>query len=89
MIKQSKFLSLKDYEFSLEVDAKSRSEAFQNYINQMSRFETRPYWVTATSGVGAKMQLAGRDDTVSAYISNDYLGMSQRPETIEAGIGAL
>lgn len=89
MIKQSKFLSLKDYEFSLEVDAKSRSEAFQNYINQMSRFETRPYWVMATSGVGAKMQLAGRDDTVSAYISNDYLGMSQRPETIEAGIGAL
>lgn len=89
MIKQNKFLSLKDYEFSLEVDAKSRSEAFQNYINQMSRFETRPYWVMATSGVGAKMQLAGRDDTVSAYISNDYLGMSQRPETIEAGIGAL
>ena len=30
MIKQNKFLSLKDYEFSLEVDAKSRSEAFQN-----------------------------------------------------------
>lgn len=89
MIKQAKFLSLKDYEFSLEVDANSRSEAFQNYINQMSRFETRPYWVMATSGVGAKMQLAGRDDTVSAYISNDYLGMSQRPETIEAGIGAL
>lgn len=89
MIKQNKFLSLKDYEFSLEVDAKSRSEAFQNYINQMSQFETKPYWVMATSGVGAKMKLAGRDENISAYISNDYLGMSQRPETIEAGIDAL
>lgn len=89
MIKQNKFLSLKDYEFSLEVDAKSRSEAFQNYINQMSQFETKPYWVMVTSGVGAKMKLAGRDENISAYISNDYLGMSQRPETIEAGIDAL
>ena len=43
----------------------------------------------ATSGVGAKMKLAGRDEIISAYISNDYLGMSQRPETIEAGIEAL
>lgn len=43
----------------------------------------------ATSGVGAKMKLAGRDEIISAYISNDYLGMSQRAETIEAGIEAL
>ena len=43
----------------------------------------------ATSGVGAKMKLAGRDEIISAYISNDYLGMSQRSETIEAGIDAL
>ena len=89
MIKQNKFLSLKDYEFSLEVDAKERSEAFQDYINQMSQFETKPYWVMATSGVGSTMKLAGRGETISAYISNDYLGMSQRPETIEAGIEAL
>ncbi len=80
---------MKDYEFSLEVDAKSRSEAFQDYICQMSQFDTKPYWVMATSGVGAKMKLEGCDDVVSAYIANDYLGMSQRPETIEAGIEAL
>lgn len=54
MIKQNNFLSLKDYEFSLEVDAKFWLEAFQNYINQMFQFETSPYWVMATSGVGTK-----------------------------------
>lgn len=89
MIKNNKFLSLKDYEFSMEVDAKARANAFQDYINQMSQFETKAYWVMATSGVGAKMKLDGRDEMISAYISNDYLGMSQRPETIEAGIEAL
>lgn len=89
MIKSDKFLSLKDYEFSMEVDAKSRAYAFQDYIHQMEQFETRPYWVMASSGVGAKMRLVGRDESISAYISNDYLGMSQRPETIEAGIDAL
>lgn len=89
MIKGTKFLSLKDYEFSMEVDAKTRANAFQDYIHQMEQFETKPYWVMATSGVGAKMRLEGRDDIISAYISNDYLGMSQRPETIEAGIEAL
>lgn len=73
----------------MEVDAKSRAYAFQDYIHQMEQFETRPYWVMASSGVGAKMRLAGRDESISAYISNDYLGMSQRQETIEAGIDAL
>ncbi len=62
MIKDTKFLSLKDYEFSMEVDAKSRANAFQDYIHQMEQFETKPYWVMATSGVGAKMRLEGRDD---------------------------
>lgn len=89
MIKNNKFLSLKDYEFSMEVDAQTRANAFQDYINQMSQFETKAYWVMATSGVGAKMKLDCRDEMISAYISNDYLGMSQRPETIEAGIEAL
>ena len=89
MIKGNKFLSLKDYEFSMEVDAQTRANAFQDYINQMRQFETNPYWVMSTSGVGAQMRLDGRDEIISAYISNDYLGMSQRQETIEAGINAL
>ena len=80
---------MKDYEFSMEVDAQRRANAFQDYINQMKQFETKPYWVMSTSGVGAQMRLDGRDEIISAYISNDYLGMSQRQETIEAGINAL
>lgn len=88
-IRCDKFLSLKDYEFSMEVDAKTRANAFQDYIHQMSQFETKAYWVMADSGVGAKMRLNGHSEIISAYISNDYLGMSQRPETIEAGIEAL
>ena len=35
------------------------------------------------------MQIEGYDGEVSAYISNDYLGMSQRSETKEAGINAV
>lgn len=89
MIKENKFLSLKDFEFSMEGDAMTRADAFQDYIRQMRQFKTKAYWEMATSGVGARMKLNGCDKTVSAYISNDYLGMSQRAETIEAGIEAL
>ena len=35
------------------------------------------------------MQIEGYDGEGSAYISNDYLGMSQRPETKEVGINAV
>lgn len=41
------------------------------------------------TGVGAKMEIEGYDGVVSAYISNDYLGMSQREETKKAGIEAV
>lgn len=39
--------------------------------------------------VGAKMFLAPTNTLFDSYISNDYLGISQRKETIEAGINAL
>ena len=55
----------------------------------MEQFGSKSYWVMARMGVGAKMQIEGYDCEVSAYISNDYLGMSQRPETKEAGINAV
>lgn len=41
------------------------------------------------TSVGAKMEIEGYDGVVSAYISNDYLGMSQREETKKAGIEAV
>ena len=40
----------------------------------------------ANSGVGASMYIENGDTPISAFISNDYLGMSQREETKQAGI---
>lgn len=42
MIKKNKFLSLKDFEFSMEGDAMTRADAFQDYIRQMRQFKTLP-----------------------------------------------
>lgn len=35
------------------------------------------------------MNIEGFDGSVIAFISNDYLGMSQRDETKQAGIDAI
>lgn len=83
------FLSLKDFGLNLEENIMERANAFQSYINQMKQFETKCYWIMSNSGIGSKMKLENSDKIVSAYISNDYLGMSQRAETIEAGIETL
>lgn len=84
-----KLLSLKDFELSMCTDALARAELFQNYIHQMSQFETKSYWIMSQSNIGAKMTLEGTDSMFDSYISNDYLGMSQHKETIDAGINAL
>ena len=55
----------------------------------MEQFGCKSYWVMARIGVEAKMQIEGYDGKVSPYISNDYLGMSQRAEIKEAGIYRL
>lgn len=82
-------ISLKDFEITPNENVIERSQNFQSYIDQMEQFGCKSYWVMARTGVGAKMQIEGYDGEVSAYISNDYLGMSQRPETKEAGINAV
>lgn len=55
----------------------------------MKTFGCKGYWVMSKTSVGAKMEIEGYDGVVSAYISNDYLGMSQREETKKAGIEAV
>ena len=84
-----KFISLKDFEITPNENVIERSQNFQSYIDQMEQFGCKSYWVMGKTGVGAKMQIEGYDGEVSAYISNDYLGMSQRSETKEAGINAV
>ena len=88
-MEKSSFLSLKDFELSLEVDAKTRINKFQAYIDQMDMFGGKTYWAMSRSSVGSQMLIDSSDKYVSSFISNDYLGMSQRKETIEAGIEAL
>lgn len=87
-MKNKKMYSLKDFEISAEVNAIERAEGFQKYIDQLSSLGCKSYWIQSFSSVGAKMNIEPNTH-VTAFISNDYLGMSQRPETIEAGIEAL
>jgi len=84
-----RFVTLKDFEITPNENVIERSQNFQSYIDQMELFGCKSYWVVGKTGVGAKMQIEGYDSEVSAYISNDYLGMSQKPETKEAGINAV
>lgn len=81
--------SLKDFELSTKMDARIRAEEFKKYIAQMNEFGCKSYWVMANTGVGAQMEIDEFVGKTSAFIANDYLGMSQQPETIKAGIAAL
>ena len=83
IIMEHKFYSLKDFEASSEGNILQRAEDFQKYIHQMEQFPHKCYWVESDTGVGASMEIENDPEKVCAFISNDYLGMSQRPETIE------
>lgn len=86
---ESKFYSLKDFKLSANKEVGVVINDFQDYINQMRLFNSKSYWIESQKGVGSTMFIESQDLPVSAYIANDYLGMSQRTETIEAGIEAL
>lgn len=83
------YYSLKDFELSLEENAIERANDFQQYINQLDSLGCKSYWITSYTGVGATMTIEGFKEPVTAFISNDYLGMSQREETKQAGIDAI
>ena len=81
--------TLKDYTLSKCKNLIDRAANFQNYIDQQEAFGCKSYWVMAHSGVGATMSIEGIETAVDAYISNDYLGMSQHEEVKRAGIEAV
>ena len=83
------YYSLKDFELSLKKSAIERADDFQQYINQLNEFGCKSYWITSQTGVGSTMTIEGFSRPVTAFISNDYLGMSQREETKQAGIDAI
>jgi glycine C-acetyltransferase len=80
--------SLKDFELSSSLNAIERANDFQKYIDQMKNSGYKSYWIEAQTPVGSNMRIESNIDSV-AFVSNDYLGLSQHPETINAGIAAL
>lgn len=84
-----KYYTLKDFELSLNMNAIERANHFEEYINQLNDFGYKSYWVAAQSAVGATMAIEDYKKPVIGFISNDYLGMSQREETKQAGIEAI
>mgnify|MGYP000155136314 CR=1 FL=1 len=73
--------SLKDFELSYGKNAIERANDFQQYIEQLNDFGCKSYWITSHTGIGSTMAIEGFNEPVIAFISNDYLGMSQREET--------
>ena len=86
---KEKYYSLKDFELSNEKNATEIANSFQLCINQLNAFGYKSYWSISHTGIGATMKIDGIDKPVISFIANDYLGMSQREETINAGIEAL
>jgi glycine C-acetyltransferase len=86
---KDRFYTLKDFELSNEKNAIERANDFQIYINQLNDFGCKSYWIASQTGVGSTMNIEGYNKPVISFIANDYLGMSQREETIQVGIEAL
>lgn len=86
---KDRFYTLKDFELSYEKNAIERANDFQIYINQLNDFGCKSYWIASQTGIGSTMNIEGYNKPVISFIANDYLGMSQREETIQAGIDAI
>lgn len=84
-----KLYSIKDFAVSNGINIIDQSRHFQKYVDQINSYGHKGYWVQAHSCVGASMLLENEDKAVSSFISNDYLGMSQREETKKAGVDAV
>lgn len=81
--------TLREFELDTPVDALQRAGDFQKFIDQFGCYPDKHYWIETRSGVNARMDVEGSSPRVASFIANDYLGMSQRPETKQAGIDAI
>jgi glycine C-acetyltransferase len=85
--------TLRDFNIdTLPINASDRAEQFQQWLAQ-SEIENPVYWLESTSAVQPEMNIidthSGKPHSFISFISNDYLGMSQHPETKRAGHEAL
>jgi glycine C-acetyltransferase len=86
--------TLKDFTLqSLRTNAIDRTIQFKKWLNQAKENNHQIFWTKAYGAVKPVMTIedpsTGLKREVISFVSNDYLGMSQRPETIQAGIEAL
>lgn len=84
-----KLYTIKDFAASNNCDIFTRSHEFRKFVSQVNSLGHKGYWNVASSGLGASVVLEDNDTPVSAFVSNDYLGMSQMNETKRAGIEAV
>ena len=78
---KQKLYTMRDFSNSMGIDILTQCKGFQKFVDQANSFGHQGYWAMSHSGVGATMCLEEDGKCVSAFISNDYLGMSQRNET--------
>jgi glycine C-acetyltransferase len=85
--------SIKDFSLSLDMDMFERAKMFQLWIDQNQDHNHNIYWTKSNTGIKSRMNvLSGNDNQnrdVISFVSNDYLGMSDRKETKEAGKDAI
>lgn len=92
MKKKEKY-SLKDFSVVRGKNIVERADMFQLYIDQLDQDLHRPYYTKSLTGIDGQMVVEDnytheKQDVVS-FVSNDYLGLSKHPLTIQAGIDAL
>lgn len=85
----NRIYTIKDFELTQPIAMQDRAHEFKKFIYQLSQFGCKSYWIAAQSAIGSHMYIEELGGYCDAYIANDYLGMSQNQETIQAGIEAL
>lgn len=85
--------TLKDFAQSQGLNIAQRIDQFQLYTRQLKEQKHNAFHTLSYSSIDANMIVEDpvtlEKRQVVSFISNDYLGMSQRPETKEAGLKAV
>lgn len=85
--------TIKDFDLSLNMDIRQKASMFQKYIDQLTQQRHRSYWIEALTGIKETMEIndlpSGKPKNVISFVANDYLGMSQREEVVQAAIQGL
>ena len=85
--------SFKDYEDIPGLDIYKRAQAHTGYLNYLKENDFMNYRLLATSGCGAKIELAEegyiKKGNYISFVCNDYLGFTQHPEVKKAAISSI